>query len=296
MQKINIAGKIEQQVSLSKYTTLRVGGPAAYYAEPVSTLDLVTLVNSLVRNECPYYPLGSGSNLLVSDSGYEGCIISLRRMNRVAVRGLFLTAGAGALMDKLITVTAEKRISGLESFTGIPGTLGGCIATNAGAYGKDVGSLVEWVDFLSVSGEMHRLFRDDKGFNYRISPFMGSGAVITEAALRLSSGNSAGIQRSLSKFQNDRKGKGYYEYPTAGSIFKNPAGIEITAGELIDTLGLKGYAVGDAQISSVHGNIIVNKGKASAQDIARLIDHVKAVVFREIGISLEEEIVRLGSF
>ena len=289
LQKINIRGEILYDQPLSQRTTLHIGGNADAVVVPENPLELISLIPYLIEKQIPYAALGSGSNLLASDEGFPGCMIDLKHCTHHSFRGRYLFSEAGIKLESLIHSAAELELSGLEHLTGIPGTLGGAIACNAGAFGRDIASVLEWVDFLDDQGTLRRLHAREAAFSYRRAPFTRRN-IILEAGLRLDVGRSTEILSSMNRSKQERKRRGYYGHPSAGSVFKNPPGLEITAGELSQQVGLKGVSIGGAQVSPQHGNIIINTGNATSDDVRKLIDFMKQKIEEETGIQLEEEI------
>ncbi len=289
LQKINIRGEILFDQPLSGRTTLHIGGPAEAVVVPDTPLELLSLIPHLIREEINYTVLGFGSNVLAPDEGYQGCIIDLNRCTRFSFRGRYLFSEAGIRLEYLIQSAAELELSGLEHLTGIPGSLGGAVASNAGSFGRDIASLLEWVDFIDPSGKLRRLHASDASFSYRSAPF-AARSIILEAGLRLQVGRSTEILSSMERARSERRRRGYYRHPSAGSVFKNPLGLEITAGELSEQVGLKGKSIGGAQVSPEHGNIIINTGNATSSDVRQLIQLMHRRIEEETGIHLEEEI------
>jgi len=296
VKKINISGRLLEQEPMKSHTTFGIGGPADWYYIPDSFSDLRKMLQLLSEAEIPYSVIGRGSNVLVSDKGFRGCILDMKNFSDYSIRGLYVTAQAGTQLHALINSTAERGLSGFEQLAGIPGSVGGAICTNAGSYGADIGSLAEWVDWLAPDGRLCRSWKDEQLFSYRTSAFTDSSAVITEAGFRLSPDNSTTILKKIDKVRKEKIAAGHYAKASAGSIFRNPPDLEITAGELIDSLNLKGTALGDAAVSPKHGNIIMNNGAASAQDVLELVHSIQQQVRTKTGIQLEMEIHLLGDW
>ncbi len=292
IQKINIKGEVLRDVPLSEHSTIQIGGNAAAYIIPEDVFDLLELIPSLTNEGIAYQVIGAGSNILAPDEGFPGCIIDLKQMNHLSIRGIYVCAEAGIRLGKLIHTTTSFLLSGLEYLSGIPASLGGAVLSNAGAFGQEISSLIEWADYIGPDGRLHRFHRGDAPFSYRSSPFP-SGAVLIEAGLRLSPGRSSEMLSRMSRARSEREKRGHYTHPSAGSIFKNPKGLEISAGELIEQVGLKGHSIGGAAVSEKHGNIIINTGNATADNVKELIHTIQQKVHDETGISLEKEIVYL---
>lgn len=292
MQKINIKGKILFDVPLKDHTTLKAGGPADIYAVPEDAYDLMLLMKHLTESSIPYFPLGAGSNVLAADSGFRGCIIDMSLFHNMTVRGLYICAGSGIRLERIIKEAASRGLTGVEHLSGIPGTFGGAVVCNAGSFGQDISSSLEWADYFDSAGNLHRYHRGESTFSYRRSPFR-SGEVIIEAAVRLGIGSSSEIYSRISRARREREKRGHYSHPSAGSVFKNPPGLEVSAGQLADQVGLKGYRINDAMVSEKHGNIVVNAGHASSSDISRVISVMHQRILEETGIDLEREIIYL---
>ncbi|MCF7944321.1 MAG: UDP-N-acetylmuramate dehydrogenase [Spirochaetia bacterium] len=296
MKKINISGQLLTDENMARHTSFRIGGKADYYYIPETFEDIEGMLSILKENETPPFIIGSGSNILISDKGIRGCVIDLKNFADISIRGVFVSSYAGANIHRLIKMTSSAGLSGFENLAGIPGTVGGCIAANAGSYGSEIGSVIEWVDYFTPEGKLKRLWKDAGTFSYRNSPFSDTGNIIFEAGFRLQPENTTTILKRMEKVRSERVANGHYSKPSAGSIFKNPVNLEITAGELIDSLQLKGYASGDAEISPKHGNIIINNGSAAAQDVLNLIRTIEEKVKDETGIELEREIRLIGEW
>lgn len=296
MKKINISGKLLTDENMARHTSFRIGGNADYYYIPETLEDIEGILSILRENKTPPFIIGSGSNILISDKGIRGCVIDLKKFADISIRGVFVSSYAGANIHRLIKMTSSAGLSGFENLAGIPGTVGGCIASNAGSYGSEISSIIEWVDYFTPEGKLKRLWGDAANFSYRNSPFSGTGSIIFDAGFRLQPENTTTILKRMEKVRSARVANGHYSKPSAGSIFKNPVNLEITAGELIDSLQLKGYASGDAEISRKHGNIIINNGSAAAEDVLNLIRTIEEKVKDETGIELEREIRLIGEW
>ncbi|MCF7941777.1 MAG: UDP-N-acetylmuramate dehydrogenase [Spirochaetia bacterium] len=291
--------KIQQNIALRPYTSIRTGGPARYFAQPADSEELKGLLGWANTKQIPVTILGGGSNTLIADRGIDHLVIDTKGIRGITVRGRLLCAACGDTLEKAVTVSAEYGLAGLEIFSGLPGTVGGAVYGNAGCYGHAVSEYIDWVEYLSCDGSLHRLYRDQYRFGYRDSPFKHHKWIITEVGFNLMPSQPIAIGQKAKKYRQMRRDKGHYRYPSMGSIFKNPPGTEggrrISAGKLIEEAGLSGYAVGSARIADYHGNIIINyDGTATADDIRELIDHIRATVFEFHGIMLETEINFFG--
>ncbi len=280
---------------LARRTTLGVGGPARYYTEPASTADLRNLLREAARHGIAVFLLGRGSNVIVPDSGFDGLVVRLRHRSwrEVAVEnGDRLRAGAGVRLRELCGEACRSGLGGLEFLEGIPGTVGGALRMNAGAMGGWFFDLVEWVRVMTLTGEEKVCSRDELHFGYRVCREL-LDEVALEAGLRAPRREErTAIRRRLAEFQEKRT-ESQPKESSAGCIFKNPEGD--FAGRLIDELGLKGRRVGDAEVSGVHGNFIVNRGAARADDVLELIRQLRAEVARRKDIELEPEVLLLGA-
>ena len=280
---------------MDKHTTFRTGGKVDYYIKVKSKDELTNLLSLLKKMERDYYIVGNGSNLLVSDEGYKGIIISmLGAMNRVTVDDECIYAEAGALNSQIASVARDNGLTGFEFAAGIPGTIGGAMIMNAGAYDGEMAHITSTVDILHKSGELMTLSNSEMKFGYRTSVLKNSGHIVTGAKFQLKKGNQAEIEAKMKDFASRRKEKQPLEYPSAGSTFKRPEGL--FAGKLIQDAGLKGYTVGGAQVSEKHAGFVINKGNATSTDVYNLIKNVQAKVLETSGVELEPEVIMLGNF
>ena len=279
-------------VNLDKFTTLRVGGPADYFAEPKSEEALLTLIKTAKEAGVPVLLLGNGSNLLVRDGGFRGLAIRLgKAFSRIERRENRLYAQAGALLSVLARQAQEASLTGLEFAQGIPGSVGGGVYMNAGAYGGELAQTVESVRVLD--GETIReIPGNEMNFSYRHSRAMEEGWIILGAQFRLAPGDPERIEAAMRDFASRRKEKQPLEYPSAGSFFKRPAGH--FAGALIEGAGLKGLSVGGAQVSEKHAGFLINRGGATASDFLALMRLVQERVMEKYGVMLEPEVRIVG--
>ncbi len=284
-------GVLERGVLLGQYTTFRIGGPARYLATPSSIEELVRLEKWAGKEGVPLLLLGGGSNLLVGEGGFPGLVVLTRGLMEVEVDGDRIRAQGGVFLGLLSALAMKYRLSGLEPLGGIPGTLGGALTMNAGAFDRTLGELVEAVEVL-VDGRVEVLRGEEVDWGYRTSSLKGS--TVVGATLRLVPGDRDKIRGEMVRFARLRRQKQPLDFPSAGSVFRNPPGH--SAGVLIEEVGLKGARVGDAMVSPLHANFIVNLGRAKAQDVRALIEMVKGRVWERFSISLEEEIIYAGVF
>lgn len=282
-------GKIERDVKLSKYTTYKVGGITKVMAYPRNVDSLIKLLKILKNNNIKYKILGNGSNVLFSDKVYDGVIIRLTDLNEVEFFGKNkIRVGAGYSLMKLSLMAAKKGLAGLEFASGIPGTVGGAIFMNAGAYKSDMGYIVTSVKVLTPDFKIISLENKEMNFHYRTS-FLQThpGYICLEAILKLEKGDKLALDEVIKDRRQRRIESQPLEYPSAGSVFRNPDGM--FAGKMIEDLNLKGKCIGGAQVSEKHANFIINYKKATGQDVKDLIDLVHAEVLKEYGVDLKVE-------
>ena len=280
---------------MSRHTTFRVGGTADFFVEIGSPEELLDIINYLTETDRSYFILGNGSNLLVGDKGYEGVILHLgERFNSITVEGNTITAQAGALLSTVAKTAAKNGLSGMEFAAGIPGTIGGAVVMNAGAYEGEMKQIITKVTVMTREGEILELDNETMEFGYRTSRIKNRPFVVLSAVISLEKGDMASIQSKMDDFNNRRRSKQPLEYPSAGSTFKRPEGYY--AGKLIMDAGLRGYRVGGAQVSEKHCGFIINVGNATAADISELMDEVIEKVEKQFSVTLEPEIIRIGNF
>lgn len=286
-------GKIEKEVFMSKYTTYKVGGLATAIIYPKTVEKLVALIKLLRKYKIKYKVIGNGSNLLFSDKKYNGIIIKLSSLDNIEISDTKITVGAGYQLIKLSLLTAKRGLTGLEFASGIPGTVGGAVFMNAGAYKSDMGYVVRNVKVLTPENEIINLTNKEMNFHYRTSFLQKHPEYIClEATIRLKHGKKEEIEKLIKDRRKRRLETQPLEYPSAGSVFRNPSPEE-PAGKIIEEIGLKGITKGGAEISRKHANFVVNTGGASASDIKYLIDYAKNSVKenRNIDLKVEQEFV-----
>lgn len=279
---------------MAKHTTFRVGGEAAVYVKVTEKEQLQALIRYFAKLSEPYFVLGKGSNLLVGDKGYDGIVLDVTGMDAIRMEGNRIYAQAGASLPVVASFAAKNGLSGLEFAAGIPGTIGGAVVMNAGAYDGEMKQVVTSVYVLSPEGEEMELDNDTMEFGYRTSIIKDRPFVVEEVVLSLTPGDPEEIRKKGEEFNKRRREKQPLEYPSAGSTFKRPEGY--FAGKLIMDAGLRGYRIGGAQVSEKHCGFLINVGNASAADISELMDEITERVKKQFGVSLEPEIVRLGEF
>jgi UDP-N-acetylmuramate dehydrogenase len=274
---------------MKKHTSFRIGGPARFFALPKDSDELKILLKIAKRYSIPVYIIGGGSNILVSDSGIRGMVIRLKSsfFNKISGHGVYLEAGSGVPLARLMRFAQAYHLFGLEFLAGIPGTLGGALVMNAGIAERSIGDCVENVTVMDYNGRVRTVKRSGIGFAYRTSRLQGK-YIVLGACLKLGLGNHKESEKKVALLLKKRKTSQDYRWPSAGCVFKNPR--RFSAGELIDRCGLKGSRRGDAFVSNVHANFIVNKGKARSRDVLRLMGSMKEAVLRKYRINLEPEI------
>ena len=292
-----IAGQenIEEQVPLAKLTTFQTGGPARFFVSPPSEEALKEMIGYLRKNAVPYFLLGRGANVLASDRGFDGVIISLRKhFSGIRVTEEGLIAGAGALMSECAKAALSNALTGFEFASGIPGTVGGGLFMNAGAYGFEMKDIVRTVRVLMPDGTVAVRSNEEMEFSYRHSVLSENGGIALEAVFELKEGDPEAILSEMNDLSARRREKQPLEFASAGSTFKRPEGHY--AGALIEEAGLKGFRIGQAGVSEKHAGFIVNYKDASAEEICSVIRHVQKTVFERSGILLEREVRLLGDF
>ena len=295
LQKFIPAENIFYNEPLSKHTTFRVGGEADCFIKIKNEEGLAALAAYLNKVGLPFFIMGNGSNLLVSDEGYRGVILQLGdAFQEIRVQGQRICAQAGALLSKVAKTACENGLSGMEFAAGIPGTVGGGVMMNAGAYDGEMKQVVESVVVLDREGNRLELDNETMEFGYRTSAIKSQPFIVTECRFKLQPGQKEAIAAKMEDFQRRRKEKQPLEYPSAGSTFKRPEGY--FAGKLIMDAGLAGKSIGGAQVSEKHCGFIINTGNATASDIKKLIGSVQEEVDRCFGVRLEPEVVFLGRF
>ncbi len=289
-----IPEQVSAEKDLAKSTTFRVGGPAAVFAVADTLHDLHVIVGTVTEYELPLLLLGRGSNLLISDSGFQGVVLRLGRdFQRISVMGNEIICGASVTLSNLIQTALKNSLKGLSFAIGIPGTVGAAVAINAGAYDFDMGSIVSQVTTYDHRCQLMSKSNDEIGFTYR-GTALKKEIIILEARLRLTEGKQDQIKSEMEINFRKRKESQPLGQPSAGCIFKNPDGM--AAGKLIDMAGCKGWKVGGAVVSEKHANYIVNNGNASAQDIYSLMQKIRSEVKSTSEVLLEPEINIIGDF
>ena len=281
--------------AMSRHTTFKIGGPADYFLMPDKSADVGGIVKLCKESGIPYFILGNGSNLLVGDGGYRGAVIQIyKNMSAVTVEGTEITVQAGALLSSVAAAAKNAALTGFEFAGGIPGTMGGAVVMNAGAYGGEMKDVLTEVTVMDEEGEIVTLPADKLELGYRTSIIKTAGYIVLEAKLQLKEGDPEVIRETMKDLTIRRTTKQPLEYPSAGSTFKRPEGY--FAGKLIMDSGLAGYQVGGAQVSEKHCGFVINAGGATARDVRTLMDDVRDVVYKKYGVTLEPEVKFLGDF
>lgn len=295
---IEVLGKecVFVQEPMAKHTTFRVGGPADYFFAPSAADGVKAALDYCKQEKIPYYIIGNGSNLLVSDQGYRGAVIQIfRNLSKVQVeKDTTIRAQAGASMAAVAKMALNSGLTGMECLSGIPGTIGGAVTMNAGAYGGEIKDVLVEVTVIDDQGQISTIPAEELELGYRTSIIAKKQYVVLEAVLSLQKGDQNQILARMNELKEQRVSKQPLEYPSAGSTFKRPEGY--FAGKLIQDAGLAGYTVGGAQVSAKHCGFVVNVGGATAGDIYRLICHVQDKVWEKDHVRLEPEVKMLGEF
>ncbi|MBU5481203.1 UDP-N-acetylmuramate dehydrogenase [Blautia sp. MSJ-19] len=280
---------------MKRHTTFRIGGPAEVFVMPRSVEDVAKTLMICKEENIPYFILGNGSNLLVSDRGYRGVILQMdRNIGTVAVDGTEIRASAGALLSTIAVAARRASLTGFEFAGGIPGTLGGAVVMNAGAYGGEMKDVLKEVTVMDQDGKIRVIPAEKLEMGYRTSIVKSAGYIVLEAVISLKEGDIEEIKALTRKLSEQRSEKQPLEYPSAGSTFKRPEGY--FAGKLIMDSGLRGYRVGGAQVSEKHCGFVINAGDATAEDVCNLMKHVRETVYAKFGVTLEPEVKFLGEF
>lgn len=280
---------------MDRHTTFRIGGPADFFVIPETIEQLAQTVRICREQKVPFYILGNGSNLLVGDKGYRGVIIQVyKNLNAVHTDGQVISAQAGAMLSVIAKQALAHGLAGFEFASGIPGTLGGAVVMNAGAYGGEMKDIIRKVTVLTPEGKIQTIPGDQMEFGYRTSIVEKKSLIVLLAVIELENGNSEEIRSRMEELKRKRTSRQPLELPSAGSTFKRPQGY--FAGKLIMDAGLQGFTVGGAQVSEKHCGFVVNRGGASAADVRELMRQVTEKVQERFGVTLEPEVKMLGEF
>ncbi len=296
LEKININGEVKYLEPMEAHTTFRTGGPADVYTAPENREDLVKILSLCRRKNIPYFILGGGANILVSDEGIEGLVIDMKNFSRVELTDTACHAESGAPVSGVSEHAGLKGLSGLEFIYSMPGSTGGAVWMNARCYGSSVSDVLTEVEYLDENLEIQYLGRQEieDSYGYKKSFFQDRNFIILKAVFRLKKGDRRAISEEMESYRKDRERKGHFRFPSAGSVFKNNRDFGKPTGAIIESLGLKGLKSGNAQIADFHGNIIINRGGAASSDIKKLVDICYSEAEKKLGIKLECEIRFIG--
>lgn len=278
---------------MKSHTSFKVGGPADILVIPKKTSEVVILLNFCKINNIPFYIMGNGSNTVVKDNGFRGMVIKLTEICNIAVDEKLVRAGAGAFLSTVSKEALKYSLKGMEFASGIPGTVGGAVTMNAGAYGPEIKDIIETADVIDMSGNFMRLSKDQLELSYRNSIVQKNNYIVVEAAFKLEPGNYDDIKNRMDELNFRRADKQPLNYPSAGSTFKRPEG-GYFASKLIDDAGLKGLCSGGAMVSKKHSGFIINYDNATAKDILYLIEQVQKIVYDKFNVNIEPEIKIIG--
>ena len=287
-----VKGNLLENEPMSKHTSYGIGGPASAYITPYDRKDLAQILQFAHKNKLPIYFIGSGSNLLVADQGINGIVVSpARSLKKLEIDGNSIRAESGVMLGRLVKECMKNNLSGLETLVGVPGTLGGALVMNAGAFGGEISNYLQSVEIMKMNGSTKTYKTKDINFSYRFSSFKQDEFIIL-ASFILPNEDPNIIKQKKNIASSGRKTNQPLKFRSAGSVFKNPE--NFAAGYLIDKVGLKGKKIGGAEISPHHANFFINHGNASAEDITKLIKLAKKAVFEKFNIELELEIKTIG--
>ncbi|WES36634.1 UDP-N-acetylmuramate dehydrogenase [Ruminiclostridium papyrosolvens DSM 2782] len=294
---VYVAGKDGVSVNepMANHTSFKIGGPADIMTYPGNSNQLVNIVKECVKSNIPYMVMGNGTNLLVSDKGIRGVVIKIYdNLAAFKVDNDTIELEAGMLVSKASKLALEYSLTGLEFAEGIPGTVGGAVTMNAGAYIGEMCMVVHQTEYMDGEGNIITITGDEHCFSYRSSIIQKSKGIVLKTRLKLQKGDSVNIKEKMDEFNFKRRDKQPLEWPSAGSVFKRPQGYFV--GKLIDDCGLRGYGIGGAQISDKHSGFIINRGGATCSDVLALIKHIQTTVDERFGVQLEPELRIIGDF
>lgn len=287
--------KIYKKESLKNFTSFKIGGEADIIAEPKDIKELVELIKFLRNKGIIFYILGNGTNVLVSDKGVRGCVVHFgKNLSKIKVNGTKIEAEPGALLSDIAQVALKNKLQGFEQLSGIPGSIGGAVAMNAGAYDKEIKDVVTSVNAINENGRVVKLNKDALDFSYRRSSIIEKNYIVTSVTINLVAGNKDEIKANMEKYAELRRNKQPLEWPSAGSTFKRPEGKY--AALLIKDSNLMGESVGDAEVSTKHAGFIINKGNAKASDVYKLMNIIRNDVKTYFNVDLEPEVKLWGKF
>lgn len=289
----NICGTVLLNEPMSLHTSFRTGGPAEVFIKAESTENIISTIDIAKKYNKQYIITGNGSNILVKDGGIDGIVINIgNEMSKIKCDGTKIYAQAGVMLSALATAAADEELTGLEFASGIPGTVGGAVFMNAGAYDGEIKDIIEYADVIDSEGNIQRLTKDELELSYRHSVIAEKNMIVVGAMFNLNKGIKKNITDKMADFAKRRRDKQPLNYPSAGSTFKRPEGY--FAGKLIEDSGLKGKTVGGAQVSEKHAGFVVNIGNATSSDIITLMEFCIETVYNKFGVKLEPEVRILG--
>ncbi len=294
LRKIVNEGELWVNEPMSAHTTFRIGGPADFLVTPGTAGQLKEILALCREENQPFFILGNGSNLLVGDRGYSGTMICLSRLSAVETEETCIRAQAGALLSKIAREACERSLAGFEFAAGIPGSLGGAVVMNAGAYGGELKDVLVNVTVMDREGNILKKTPEELCMGYRTSSVLSEEYVVLEAEINLEKGDRRLIRARMDDLAARRREKQPLEYPSAGSTFKRPEGY--FAGKLIDDAGLRGFRVGGAQVAEKHCGFVINREQATAADVMELCRRVSGAVKEQFGVELEMEVKTIGNF
>ena len=293
LEKLSSNIKIDEPMSL--HTSFKVGGPADFFITPKSIKELANIYKFCKKENIPAFVMGKGTNILVSDKGIRGVVIRVGdNLSNFTFKENMLDAEAGVDLAVISKAAAEKNLAGLEFSCGIPGSLGGAVIMNAGAYGGEIKDILVNTTYMNENGDIEKISTKDHKFRYRSSVLQERKGIVLKSQLKLFEGKKENIEKTMEELTYLRKTKQPLDKPSAGSVFKRPEGYY--AGKLIEDSNLKGFQIGGAQVSNLHCGFIINKGNASSDDIINLINHIKGTVQDKFGVYLETEVKIVGEF
>ena len=300
LKKINLKGKVLRNEPMSRHTTFRIGGPADALIIPEDLAELSRLWAIVREEDVPCFLLGEGANILVSDKGIRGIVLALSEIKGCRLEegpaGPILTALTGTPGREVCEASFRHGLSGIEFLSSMPCSIGGAVWMNALCYGSSIADNLDGVEIIDEEGRLKRLDIRELEFGYKSSPFQDKKVIICRAGFRLNMGNKDDIRRKMEQYREDRERKGHFLFPSAGSVFKNSRELGTPAGKIIDSLDLLGTGIGGARVSDLHGNIIINTGKAQAGEVLDLIRLIEDKVRLELGFNLEREIILAGEW
>ena len=293
LKNVITKGTVLTEEPMSRHTSFQIGGPAEIFVQPATGDEVRQAICLAKEEQIPFFVVGNGSNLLVSDDGFRGMIVQIgRNLQEISVEDNVIYAQAGALLSRVARTALEHGLTGMEFAAGIPGSLGGAVAMNAGAYGGEMKDILKDVEVLTPDGEIKILSLEELDLSYRHSCIFENDYIVLSVHLHLDQGDKTVIRNRMDELARARREKQPLEYPSAGSTFKRPAGY--FAGALIQDAGLKGYTVGGAQVSEKHSGFVVNRGGATAEEVLFLIKQVQKKVKSRFGVTMEPEVRMVG--